>query len=106
MAKYMFEFSYTAEGIKGVLKEGGSGRKKATSTLLESLGGKMESYYFTFGAADGFLIAELPDAASAAAASMIASSSGAVRVKTTVLITPEEMDAAGKKQANYRPPGA
>ena len=106
MAKYLFEFSYTTDGIKGLLKEGGTGRRAATVKFAESLGGKVDAYYFAFGGRDGILIADLPDNAAAAAASLVASASGAVNVKTTVLITPEEMDAASKKDADYRPPGA
>ncbi|HEV3234655.1 MAG TPA: GYD domain-containing protein [Candidatus Dormibacteraeota bacterium] len=107
MPKYMFEFSYSADGLKGLLKEGGTGRRDATTKLAESLGGNVESYCFAFGGSrDGFLIADVPDNASAAAASLIASATGAVRVSTTVLLTAQEVDDAAKKHADYRPPGA
>jgi len=105
MPKYLFDFSYSTEGLKGLLKEGGTSRKEATTKLAESLGGKVEAYYFTFGKSDGFLIADVPDHASAAAASLIASASGAVSVHTTVLLTPAEIDDAAKKHGDYRPPG-
>jgi uncharacterized protein with GYD domain len=105
MPKYMFHGSYTLEGVKGLLKEGGSGRRKAAEELVKSLGGRVESYNFAFGGSDFYLIAELPDAASAAAGSLTASSAGGVRISTVVLITPEEMDAAAKKHPSYRAPG-
>src|SRR5439155_20890034 len=97
--------SYTATGAAGLRKEGGTGRRAATEQLLSSLGGKTEAYYFTFGSDDFLLIADLPGNVQAAAGSLAASSSGGVTVRTTVLLTPEEMDAATKQSTTYRAPG-
>ena len=105
MAKFMVQFSYTDEGLKGLMKEGGSKRKEATRTLIESLGGSLESYYFSFGDHDGIIIVDGLDNVEATAAALIGGASGAVRTKTTVLLTPEEVDEAAKKQGDYRPPG-
>jgi uncharacterized protein with GYD domain len=105
MPKYLTQFNYTNEGVKGLLKEGGTSRRAATEKLIKSLGGTMEAYYFAFGEGDGFVIADLPDSASMAAISLTVAATGAVAVKTTVLITPEEVDAAVKKTPSYRPPG-
>ena len=105
MAKYLVTGSYTAEGIKGVLKEGGTARVEAVRKLVESVGGKLEGMYFAFGDDDFFILSEGPDNVGAAAATMIAGASGAVRVKTTVLLTAEEVDEAAKMSAPYRPPG-
>ena len=106
MPKFMVKASYNAEGAKGLVKEGGSGRRAAVQKLIESMGGKVEAFYFAYGADDAFVIADLPDAASGLAVSLAVNSSGAVRVSTVPLITPEEMDAASKKSITYRPPGA
>ncbi|HEY5901971.1 MAG TPA: GYD domain-containing protein [Anaerolineales bacterium] len=105
MPKYLIQFNYTAEGVKGVLKEGGSSRRAATEKLIKSMGGTVEAYYFAFGEADGFIIADLPDSASMASINLTVAASGAVATKTTVLISPEEVDAAAKKKPSYRPPG-
>ena len=107
MSKYLVQFSYTADGVKGLLKEGGSKRPQASEQLFKSLGGRMEAYYFTYGEYDGFAIVDGLDDVdiSAAALTVSASASGAVRVKTTVLLTPEQVDQAAKKTASYRPPG-
>ena len=105
MPKYLFHGSYTQEGLKGFLKEGGSKRREATKQLIESVGGTLESYYFAFGDYDFYLIAEVPDNVSAAAVSLIANASGAVKVKTVVLLTPEEVDQVAKTTVEYRPPG-
>ena len=105
MPKYLLQVSYTAEGAKGLKKDGGTKRRKAAQGLIESLGGKLESLYFAFGDCDVFAIAEMPDSVAAAAASVTLGSTGAVTSKTTVLITPEEMDQVTKKVASYSPPG-
>jgi len=65
----------------------------------------MEAFYFAFGEDDAFVILDAPDNASLAAASLAINASGAVRTKTTVLLTPEEIDKAAKKTVRYRPPG-
>jgi uncharacterized protein with GYD domain len=105
MPKYLFQGSYTEEGLKGFLKEGGSKRREATKQLVESLGGVLEAYYFAFGDNDFYLIAEAADNVSAAAGSLIVNATGAVKVKTVVLLTPEEIDQVTKVTGEYRAPG-
>ena len=105
MAKYLINASYTAEGAKGLLKDGGSKRRAAAEQALKSTGGKLEVFYFAFGSTDAFVIVDAPDHASVSAASLAINASGAVRTETVVLITPEEIDAAAKKSVTYRAPG-
>jgi uncharacterized protein with GYD domain len=105
MARFLFEGRYNGEGIKGVLKEGGSGRKAAVEAAVKSMGGRVESYYFAFGETDVYVIVDGIDNVAAAALAMGISSSGAVGVKTTVLLTVDEIDAATKKTLSYRAPG-
>jgi len=106
MPKYLFEASYTADGAKGLLKDGGSKRRAAVEALVKGLGGRLEAFYFAYGDADAFVIVDLPDSASATAVSLTVAASGAVHVKTIVLIAPEEVDQAVKKTIAYRAPGA
>jgi hypothetical protein len=47
----------------------------------------------------------LPDNVTAAALSLMSAATGAINAKTTVLLTPEEVDAATKTAVDYRPPG-
>ena len=105
MPKYLIHASYTPEGARGLLKDGGSKRRAAAEELIKSLGGKIEAFYFAFGDTDAFVIADMPDNASSAAASLAVSSTGLVHTKTTVLMTPEDLDQAGRKSPTYRPPG-
>ena len=105
MAKYLLLASYSAEGSKGLLKDGGTKRVTAARTLVESLGGKLETLYFAFGDTDVVAIVDLPDNAAAAAASLTIAGSGALTGKMTVLLTPEDIDQAARKSATYTPPG-
>jgi len=105
MPKYLLEVSYTAEGAKGLQKDGGTKRRQVATKLVESLGGKMEAFYYAFGACDVYCLVDMPDAASAASAAVTLAASGAVTNKTTVLLSAEEMDAAVKKTGTYTPPG-
>lgn len=105
MPKYMFRASLSAEGVGGVLAEGGTARRDTVHKAVESLGGSLESFYFAFGDDDVIAIAELPDNESAAGFAMEVSSSGRVSVSTTVLLTPEEVDRARAKKSGWRAPG-
>ena len=105
MPKYMLRVNYTADGAKGLIHDGGSKRRAVAQKAAESVGGRVESFHFAFGDTDAFVIAELPDAASAAAIALTVSASGGAAVQTTVLMTPEEVDAAVKKSPMYASPG-
>ena len=105
MPKYLVEASYTVEGVKGVQSAGGSSRRDAIAALAESVGGQLESFYFAFGERDVYTVVDLPDNESATAVALTVNASGAVKVRTTVLVTPEEVDAAAKRSVDYRPPG-
>lgn len=106
MPKYLVQVNYTVEGAKGVLKEGGTGRREAVEKLIKSIGGKIESFYFCFGKYDVVLIVDAPDNVAIAAASMTVGASGAAEVQTTTLLTAEEVDQIRKRTVTYSPPGA
>ena len=105
MPKFLVRARYTADGAKGVLKSGGSARRKAVEELLTSVGGKLEAFYFSFGDEDAILIIDLPDNEAALSIGMAVGASGAVRSTTTVLIPIEEVDRAAKRQVHFHPPG-
>jgi len=106
MPKYLIQASYSAEGVRGLLKDGGSKRRAAAEAAIKGLGGTLEAFYFAFGDTDVFALADAPDNITAAAVSLAVSASGAVHTKITALLTPEEVDQATKKSVSYRPPGA
>jgi uncharacterized protein with GYD domain len=98
------EASYTVEGVKALQRVGGSSRRDAVAKAAESVGGRLERFYFAFGEQDAFVIADLPDNESAAALALAVSAAGGARVRTVVLLTAEEVDAAVKHSIDYRPP--
>jgi uncharacterized protein with GYD domain len=106
MLKFLIEASLTAEGVQGVRSEGGTARREAVGSAIESAGGRLESFNFAFGDHDVFVIADFPDNESAAAMALAVNSSGAVTTRTVVLLTPEQMDEAAKRSVQYRAPGA
>jgi uncharacterized protein with GYD domain len=105
MAKYLLEASYTAEGAKGLAKEGGSSRRKKVEEMVNAMHGKVEAFYYAFGATDVYLIVDVPDAVTAVALSLAVNQSGAVQLSTRVPLTAEEMVQAAKKSVSYRAPG-
>ena len=105
--RYLWQASYTQEGLRGLLEEGGSSRRDAVERIVvDGLGGVVEAFYFAFGEHDVYVIADVPDPETAAAISLTVASTGALDVRTTQLLTPEEMDAAAKLSVSYRAPGA
>ncbi|HEU4481251.1 MAG TPA: GYD domain-containing protein [Actinomycetota bacterium] len=104
--KYMWQVSYTPEGMKGLIKEGGSSRRTMVDKMVQNMGGRIESFHFAFGDKDAYIIGEMPNNADVAAIGMAVGAAGAASVKTTVLMTPEEIDLASEKVVDYRPPGA
>jgi len=105
MPRYLIVANYTAEGDQGLLKVGGTARRASVTETVEKLGGKVESFDFAFGEDDVFVVADLPDNITAAAIGLAVSASGLVATRTIVLLTPEEIDAAAAKHADYHGPG-
>ncbi|MGW1793790.1 GYD domain-containing protein [Streptomyces tubercidicus] len=106
MPKYLVQASYTAEGMKGLLAEGGSGRKAAVEQVVSSCGGRLETIYFAYGEEDFYCVLDFPDQVSMAAIAMTVRASGALHSKTIPLLSVEEIDEAAKKSVSFRPPGA
>jgi uncharacterized protein with GYD domain len=106
MPKFLIEASYSVEGVKGVQAKGGSSRRDAVAAVADSVGGTLESFYFAFGDRDAYVVVDLPDNEAAAAVALTVNAAGGATVKTTVLLTPEEVDAAAKRSVEYRAPGA
>jgi uncharacterized protein with GYD domain len=105
MPKFLIQASYKPEGVKGLLKEGGTGRRKAVEQMTAAFGGKVEAFYYAFGDKDVFVIVDAPDNIAAAAVALAVNASGLVSTITTPLLTPEEVDQATKKSVTYRAPG-
>jgi uncharacterized protein with GYD domain len=105
MPKYLVQASYTADGVRGLRQEGGSARRAVVEKACSSVGGRLDAFYYAFGETDVVTIMDLPDNVTAAGVALLVAASGTVDIKTTVLLLPEEVDAAVKVGGDYRPPG-
>jgi uncharacterized protein with GYD domain len=105
MAKFLFKAKYTREGIAGLQREGGTGRRDAVAAAFESLGGTQEGFYYAIGDTDAYVIGDLPDLGAATALALAVNQAGGATVTTVALLTPEEVDVAAKRSAGYRAPG-
>jgi uncharacterized protein with GYD domain len=106
MPRFLIEVSYTPEGLKGVLAKGGTARREVVEKMLAELGGTVETFDFAFGGNDAYVIVDVPDQVTVAAVTMMVGASGSASCRTTVLLSPEDIDRASKVKATYRPPGS
>jgi uncharacterized protein with GYD domain len=105
MTKYLFEANYVGEGIKGLMREGGTKRRDAVVEALKSVDGSVDCFYYAFGDTDALGILDIPEPAGAAALSLLINSTGAVSLRLKPLMSPEDLDAAAKRTPSYRAPG-
>jgi uncharacterized protein with GYD domain len=103
--RYMFIVNYAPQGAKALMEAGGSARRSAVEKTASSLGGRLETFDFALGPDDAYTIVELPDERAATALALTVNSSGLTRVRTTVLLSPEDVDAAAQLKPDYSPPG-
>jgi uncharacterized protein with GYD domain len=88
--KFLFEASYSPEGVKGVQSSGGSSRRDAVAQVAESAGGRLDSFHFAFGGHDAYVIVDLPDNESAAAVALTVNATGGAKVRTVVLFRSDD----------------
>lgn len=106
MPKYMWQVSYTIDGIRGLVKQGAVDRAAQIGQITAANGGTVEGFYFAFGDTDAYVIADLPGDTTAAAIALAVAASGAAGIETVKLLTPAEVDEARSIQTGYVPPGA
>ena len=104
MAKYLFQGSYTVEGLRALLREGGTQQCQAVAQLVTAFGGSLEHFYYAYGNDDFFIIADLPDTIATTSVSLAISATGVAQLQTVVLIAPEDMDTAAQYSVRYCPP--
>src|SRR5918994_6271876 len=107
MPLYMQQIAYDSDAW-AALAQNPEDRSEAFGGLAETMGGRMLSFYNSFGEYDVLVIYEAPDESTAAAIVLAAISPGHLSAaKTTVLLTAEEGVEAMRKagEATYRPPG-
>ena len=110
MPRYLHQFGYSTESIKGMVATP-QDRRKAAENLFSAGGGKLIDMYFCFGKFDGIAISEFPSQVDAATVALtVGASGGFSTMETTVLIDMDEavqaMRKAGKLSGSYTPPGS
>ena len=105
MAKFLIEAKYVGDGIKGLLKEGGTSRRAAVEDAAKTVGGSVEAFYYAFGETDAFVVIDVPDNVAASSLALTVAASGVVSLRTVVLLTPEDIDRATESSPGYRAPG-
>lgn len=105
MSKYLFYGSYTPEGYRGLIAEGGSKRIEAAKQALGSVGGSLEAFYFSFGEYDFYILVDLPDNVATTALTLAGNTTGTFSINGVALLTPQELDKATKMSVDFRPPG-
>jgi uncharacterized protein with GYD domain len=105
MPRFLFIVTYTAEGTRGLVSAGGSARAQVVEKAAAGLGGRLVSFDFAFGSDDAYVIVELPDNETAATLALAVSSSSTTRLRTVVLLTPEQIDRAAQTRFDYVAPG-
>jgi uncharacterized protein with GYD domain len=94
MPYYLLQASYTQEAWTA-LRKNPQDRTEGLRTLAERLGGKLHGLFFAFGEHDIVALAEMPNDQTAAALSLSAAAPGHLQgIKTTVLLTPDELIGA------------
>ncbi|MFE9653264.1 MULTISPECIES: GYD domain-containing protein [unclassified Micromonospora] len=105
MPKFLLQSTFTADGIKGLVHDGGTGRAEVARNTIEAMGGKVDSIHFSFGKYDTYAVCELPDHKTAAALAVAIRAAGGLDTRVTSLLTPDEVDEAVRVQPTYQAPG-
>jgi len=108
MGFYMLQGCYTQAAVRNLVAHP-EDRTKAGAGLIKAAGGKLHSYFMSFGEYDFVAIMEQPDDQAAAATSMALGAAGHVSdIKTTKLFTGPEakaaMQAANGVASSIKPP--
>jgi uncharacterized protein with GYD domain len=108
MPLYLSKFSYTPETWARLIANP-EDRRQAAQSYIESVGGSLHGFWYSFGGQDGFTLWEAPDNVSMAVVALALSGGGALSaLETNVLLTVDETIEALRRveQVQYRPPGA
>jgi uncharacterized protein with GYD domain len=102
MSKFVLRATYLHEGVKGLLRDGGTDRHSTIEALVQDVGGTVEAFYYALGADEVYAIADFPDHASALVVSATVNASEAVSVSAVPVLTPEEVEEAKEKAGGSR----
>jgi uncharacterized protein with GYD domain len=108
MPKYLALFSYSDAAIAAMI-ENPADREGAVRLVVESVGARLESFFWMRGAYDGMAVIDAPDSLTMAGIETAVKSSGAVRSETHDLFSPDDiqhiLERARIARANFTQPG-
>ncbi|MFD2764336.1 GYD domain-containing protein [Micromonospora eburnea] len=105
MPKFLLESTFTIDGVRGLVNDGGSKRAEVIREAVAAIGGRTESVHFSFGKYDTYVVCDLPDHKTAAALTIAIRAAGGVHTRITPVLTPEEVDEATRMKLTYQAPG-
>ena len=105
MSKYLLKVYYSSAGAAGVAEKGGTIRSELVGKMAADVGASLDALYFAFGDTDAYAIVDAPSDEVMAGIALRINSSGATKIVTTPLLTPEQIDKATETSFSYTPPG-
>ncbi|MEU4717299.1 GYD domain-containing protein [Micromonospora purpureochromogenes] len=105
MAWFLLKSTYTVDGLKGLVKDGGTKRAEVVRKMIEDAGGRMESMHFAFAEDDTYVLCELPDQKTVTGLAVAIGATGSLSVRITPVLTPAEVDEVTRMKTTYTPPG-
>ncbi|MEU4481749.1 GYD domain-containing protein [Micromonospora sp. NPDC023966] len=105
MAMFLLRSTYTADGLNGLIRDGGTKRVDVVRKMVEEAGGRVESMYFAFADDDTYVLCEMPDHRTVAALAIAIGAAGGLQVQVTPLLTPADVDEATRTRTDYTAPG-
>jgi uncharacterized protein with GYD domain len=107
VTKYLVLFTFKGETLKSFMNKP-SDRAAVVGEAAQSVGGRLESYYWMLGQYDGLAILDMPDSAAAARLAMTVSSTGAfTHLETHELFSADQVLQLmkGAQRVEYAAPG-
>jgi uncharacterized protein with GYD domain len=104
LQRYLVRAVLTAEGLKNLQKQPPTALKAGVAKFVESIGGKLEFWFFDYGESTAYSVIDYPDEIAAATAQLSTNAAGFARVTIRPLLSAEEMDKAVAKMPPVRVP--
>jgi uncharacterized protein with GYD domain len=102
--RYLFRAAFTVEGMQNLQKQSATGFKTGVAKFFESVGGKLESWYFDYGDSTAYGFVDYPDEIAAATAQASVNAGGFARVSYRAVLSAEDADKALARSVATRPP--
>ena len=102
--RYLFRATFTVDGVKNLQRQSATGFRAGVAKFFESVGGKLESWYFDYGNSTAYGFVDYPDEIAAATAQAAVNAGGFARVTYRPVLSVEDADKALARSVATRPP--